>query len=487
MSWGELTEGLSPNNSLAKDIIQLRFFKLYLDPEGTYGNTSLNMQALPRGKEPLNVIADYLRQLHLTAIGRMKKTLGDVYDREQDNIKYFLTVPAIWDDAAKANMRIAAVEAGFVDNKDDRRLSLISEPEAAALYCVRNKLLSLKRGDAILIVDCGGGTVDLIAYQVEEEEPLAVSECTPGSGAMVGSAWLNQRFGAIARAKVKKAGLDKKDPVKATKIVTKCVAHFDSRIKGDFMDNQKTFACDVSVETDYPAADIEDGFMSFTNDEILSCFQPIVHQILILVKDQINLVQQQNKTLTVSSCRQVPLRAFSAFIEYKLTCISQNILLIGGFGGSEYLYKKIKESVPPKYANKIVRPPNSISAIVRGACVAGITERLVTSRVARKHYLLATLETFVDGYHKEEFRIPSLDGKDRCRNCRQIYVSKGERLHSGKRKILPFFRLVQAGANLVYEDILYVCEADEVPRYITDPGKLMSADLQWIIRKILNR
>ncbi|KAI5302178.1 hypothetical protein KEM56_000946, partial [Ascosphaera pollenicola] len=445
VSWGELTDGLSPTNAPKKGVMQLRFFKLYLDPEGSYGNGSLNMQALPPGKGPINVISDYLHELHTAAVASMRKTLGEIYDREQDNIKYFLTVPAIWDDAAKANMRMAAAEAGLVENKDDRRLSLISEPEAAALFCVKNRLLSLKKHDAILVVDCGGGTVDLIAYQVEEEDPLHVSECTPGSGALVGSAWLNQKFMACVREKLKKAGLDKQDQAKAAKIAAKCVSYFDSTIKGNFLDSGRSFACDVGVETDYPAADIEEGYMNFSNDEILACFEPIVQQILDLVKNQIEMVQAQQKSLT-------------------------NILLIGGFGASEYLYQKIQDAVPPKYSKKVVRPMEAVSAIVRGAVTAGVTERLITSRVARKHYLLATLEPFVEGTHKEEFRIPSVDGRDRCRNCRQIYVQKGDRLYAGKRKVIPFFRLVQSGANLVYEDILYVCELDEVPQYISDPG-----------------
>jgi hypothetical protein len=34
------------------------------------------------------------------------------------------------------------------------RLTLVSEPEAAALFCAKSGLLNLKVGDAILIVDC---------------------------------------------------------------------------------------------------------------------------------------------------------------------------------------------------------------------------------------------------------------------------------------------------------------------------------------------
>ena len=42
-------------------------------------------------------------------------------------------------------------------------------------------------------------------------------------------------------------------------------------------------------------------------------------------------------------------------------------------------------------------------------------ERVITSRVARRHYLMATLQPFKEGHHPEQYRVPSLDGKDRCK------------------------------------------------------------------------
>lgn len=61
-------------------------------------------------------------------------------------------------------MREAAIEAGLIQQDDPLyRLELINEPEAAAAYC-ENKYNSwnLTDGDIFMIVDAGGGTVDLI-------------------------------------------------------------------------------------------------------------------------------------------------------------------------------------------------------------------------------------------------------------------------------------------------------------------------------------
>lgn len=114
---------------------------------------------------------------------------------------------------------------------------------------------------------------------------------------------------------------------------------------------------------------------------------------------------------------------------------------------------------------------DSVAAIVKGAVTAGITERVVTSRVARRHYLMATLQPFKEGHHPEQYRVPSLDGRDRCKYTRQIFVQKGERVKIGEPVKVSFFRQVAPGATLMYEDILYACDEDVCPEYTKDPRK----------------
>jgi hypothetical protein len=155
-----------------------------------------------------------------------------------------------------------------------------------------------------------------------------------------------------------------------------------------------------------------------------------------------------------------------------LTYHSQNVLVVGGFGASEYLFQQIKLHVPPQFQNKVVRPMDSVAAIVKGAVTAGITERVITSRVARRHYLMATLQPFKEGHHPEQYRVPSLDGKDRCKYTRQIFVQKGQRVKIGEPVKVSFFRQVAPGATLMYEDVLYACDEDVCPEYTKDPREL---------------
>ncbi|RDW90137.1 Hsp70 family protein [Aspergillus mulundensis] len=444
VGWGpDIANALAPTGYPKQGVQKVEWFKLQLMLSGNTYIDPINLPPLPPGKSEIDVAADYLFKLRQAMRSQLQKTLGEVFTREERNIKYYLTVPAIWNDAGKAATRAAALQAGFLRDENDNRLTLISEPEAAALFCAKTGLLNLKVGDAILIVDCGGGTVDLIAYEVEEEQPFSVAECTAGSGDSCGSTALNRNFSNILRAKIRKMKLPDGSRT-AGKVYAKCIMDFENRIKADFRNNGQKWAVDVGIEADFPDAGIEEGYMTFTNEEILQCFEPVVNRILELVRNQIIAIQAQNRNL-------------------------QNVLVVGGFGASEYLFQQIKLHVPPQYQSKVVRPMDSVAAIVKGAVTAGITERVVTHRVARRHYLMATLQPFKEGYHPEQYRVPSLDGRDRCKYTRQIFVQKGERVKIGEPVKVSFFRQVAPGATLMYEDILYACDEDVCPEYTKDP------------------
>ena len=100
-------------------------------------------------------------------------------------------------------------------------------------------------------------------------------------------------------------------------------------------------------------------------------------------------------------------------------------------------------------------------------CKAG-RGRSVTIAVG---YLMATLQPFKEGYHPEAYRVPSLDGKDRCKFTRQIFVQKGQKVKNGEPVKVSFFRQVAPGATLMYEDVLYACDDDVCPEYTKDPRK----------------
>jgi hypothetical protein len=110
---------------------------------------------LPQNKEAVDYAADYLTQVRTHIMDTfLPNQFGDVFLRNQQ-ISYVITVPAIWSDKAKHLTSQAASRAGI----SEENLQLITEPEAAALYCATMcDKVDLNDGDRFVICDAGGGT-----------------------------------------------------------------------------------------------------------------------------------------------------------------------------------------------------------------------------------------------------------------------------------------------------------------------------------------
>lgn len=86
----------------------------------------------------------------------------------------------------------------------------------------------------------------------------------------------------------------------AGKVYTKNVMDFENRIKSDFQNkNGQKWAVDVGVDINYPEAGIDEGYMVWTNEEILACFEPVVRRIIDLINNQISDILQKKERLKV--------------------------------------------------------------------------------------------------------------------------------------------------------------------------------------------
>ena len=158
---------------------------------------------------------------------------------------WFATVPAVWSDAAKhANLEASKIAGMFP-------VTLIKEPEAAALYTMHSLDFALTVGDAFVVCDAGGGTVDLISYEVVAITPnLQLRELVPGTGGMAGSLGLNQRFLDAVKNLV---GEDQYHELRKTKGFWHAEKCFDREIK-------KAYRGDQNEEhfVTFPMANLED-------------------------------------------------------------------------------------------------------------------------------------------------------------------------------------------------------------------------------------
>lgn len=122
----------------------LRWFKILLEPDHKYAKTvqevaDANKMLEDMNKSPQDVAADYLQMLWKYTQEDIRKHKSSGWNDQAT--KVVITVPAMWSETAKLRTKRAAEAAGLPNE-----VSLVSEPEAAALAVFRDKL---DKGDAL--------------------------------------------------------------------------------------------------------------------------------------------------------------------------------------------------------------------------------------------------------------------------------------------------------------------------------------------------
>ncbi|WP_433620973.1 hypothetical protein [Nocardia sp. CA-120079] len=174
----------------------VRGYKMSLNPERKPPTTRGLVAIDDREKRADKLIACYLREIYAIAVREIGKCGYSAAD-----IRWCITVPAMWDDYEKQVMRRAAEAAGIPGD----RLSLTYEPEAAAYYARVAGVRFAGRTDnddvppaldlpgcRFIVADCGGGTVDLTAFRTDDDGGF--SEISRSEGAAAGSYYLNEAF-----------------------------------------------------------------------------------------------------------------------------------------------------------------------------------------------------------------------------------------------------------------------------------------------------
>jgi hypothetical protein len=93
---------------------------------------------------------------------------ADLWASVKDQIHFVLSHPNGWEGAQQAEMRKASVLAKLIPDTTagHARLSFVTEGEASLHFAVHNGLPMgvMEDGEGVVIVDAGGGTIDISSY-----------------------------------------------------------------------------------------------------------------------------------------------------------------------------------------------------------------------------------------------------------------------------------------------------------------------------------
>ncbi len=117
------------------------------------------------------IIELYIRGMVENAYDNMKENGVDVRTLKGQPVLWGLTIPTVWEAEEKTIMENAAKKA--LDGQDP---VFILEPEGAAMSFANNNNIDLDNGKVFMVVDCGGGTTDIVVQKVIQNSGVSSIE-----------------------------------------------------------------------------------------------------------------------------------------------------------------------------------------------------------------------------------------------------------------------------------------------------------------------
>ncbi|THG96744.1 hypothetical protein EW026_g5140 [Hermanssonia centrifuga] len=394
-----------------EDLIFVEWFKLHLRPNALQDQElkDSKLQPLPLGKTVIDVFGDFLKYLFQCAKQFIVETHpngSSLWSSVDQRIEFVLSHPNGWEGLQQGKMREAAVAAGLIPNNaaGQARLHFVTEGEASMHYCVDSGLTTgtIQDGQGIMIVDAGGGTVDLSTYLFTSTTPTTVEEIAPPDCILQGSTRVNVRAERFLRAKLGNSRYGNEEDIKTM------LESFEKSAKPTFKEiNDRSFIKFGSMRDRDPDVGIRSGQLTIDGTDVAKFFEPSIQAILESVRKQ----RQLSST--------APEMAF----------------LVGGFAASPWLFARLK-TVLASIGMELSRPDNHTNKAVAEGAVSHYLQHFVSVRVARLTYGAACCVDF-DGADNDHslragniFYLPS--GRLMVPDAFRVIIEKGTRMQENE-------------------------------------------------------
>lgn len=493
---------LDPSES--KHWLYLEKFKMKLH---TTANLSIDTDLhAANGKrvKALDIFAYALAFFKEQALKELSDQTGGEFDN--NDVRWVITVPAIWKMPAKQFMREAAYKSALVSRENPEQLIIALEPEAASIYCRKLRLhqmvdlgtqttqngfsptdnvgsgmtqakehvrrnrqsrtflvenvigelwSELEEGDRYVVVDCGGGTVDLTVHQIRLPEGH-LKELYKASGGPYGSLGIDYEFEKLL---CKIFGQDFIDQFKIKRPAAwvDLMIAFESRKRAaapdrtnplninlpfSFIDYYKKFR-GHSVEHALRKSNVDfvkwssQGMLRMSPDAMNSLFKPTIDHII---------------------------QHLTELFEKPEVSDIKFLFLVGGFAESPLLQQAVQNMLQGR--SRIIIPHDVGLTILKGAVLFGLDPSVIKVRRSPLTYGVGVLNRFVEGKHPPE-KLLVKDGTRWCTDVFDTFIAADQSVALGemvKRSYTPAKPSQQVIVIHVY------CSEKEGVGFISEPG-----------------
>uniref|UniRef100_A0A8C6ULG4 Uncharacterized protein n=1 Tax=Neogobius melanostomus TaxID=47308 RepID=A0A8C6ULG4_9GOBI len=377
----------------AKQSYYFENFKMSL-----YGKVKLSIAAANgRTMKALTVFTEALRFLKEDAL-KYISTNANNHKFLPSDFTWVLTVPAIWEDSAKQFMREAATQAGIVSKGSEEKLLIALEPEAASIWCKKlpadgflsdnhsRTALQQTPGTQYIVVDCGGGTIDITVHEVLRGG--ALKELHKASGNAMGGQTVDRKFKEFLREIFCDGVWDEFEANHPGEV---------QKIMYDFTfmkqeDEEASLSCPYSlIKAAEKKKDIEDFFgqikgVSWSDGSVQ------------ISREKMRSFFEESLSGITDSIREI----LKKKIEIKY------IFLVGSYALSKVLRDHIENQFGSQY--EVLCPYLPQEAVMKGAVMFGRDRAVIASRKSRYTYGYDYGERFDASKHREDKKFTTSEG-----------------------------------------------------------------------------
>ncbi|KAL0063217.1 hypothetical protein AAF712_009915 [Marasmius tenuissimus] len=352
-----------------QDWIKAEWFKLHFRREDHITPSDVNrdmgseLPSLPPNKTAVDVFGDFLRYLYSCA---KKYILGTVPDRcfwakIEEHIQFVLSHPNCWEAQEQSLLKDACVKAGLIpDTLEGRnKVSLITEGEACLHFCINEAKSGIQSivpdVKNLMVVDAGGGTVDISTYSVHTgrmrriNETSTFQEITIPKSRYVGSVLVTQNARAYLKDLLADSGFAKN--------LDRMTKEFDRSAKLRFSGSNPSYIEFAASDVNDEERNIQGGQLKLPGYVVQKFFE---------------------KSLTAITSSMGYLLQGAEREGHKIKAV----FLVGGFASNEYLFKRLSELLRAQGV-KLYRPHAHLNKATADGAVSYCLRSMVSARVAR--------------------------------------------------------------------------------------------------------
>ena len=322
----------------------------------------------------------------------------------------------------------------MLNEKDPDKLSLALEPECAAIYCqsMSEQLVAAYcqaekpyQSTCYLVVDIGGGTVDISAHKVSPAPDRHIQVVHPPTGNACGGSSVNKEFQKFLERLVNDKLFSRYLKANDPSTNAKHSADLNDLVNKTFEEQKVIFGSKGGVGvrvTSKLAIRLPFSFLDVYKDDIDKGIRQMEDLRLKRIDQELRIEYSKMADF------------FQPVVEGMLECMSQTlrdveanidtIYLVGGFGGSQYIYKVITERFGDSY--RYITPAEPDFAVIRGAVLFRKNPDIVHARKVDATYGVGANISFDPLIHNPEYKWINDDGEEECSNIFSTVVERGD-------------------------------------------------------------